>query len=441
VAFGVTLFPDESLNNMIKNLSFYVLLMVMMSAPFVSRAQSDTVLVKANECSPRGGLPYFFAKVKAGQAVKIAYLGGSITEAAGGWREQSLAWIRQQYPKASIEQVNAAISGTGSDLGVFRLKEQVLNYQPDLVFVEFAVNDNGKKPDQIAVAMEGIVRQIWRANAHTDICFVYTLAATMAPTLTKGYLPLSASVMEKIADQYAIPSIHLGLEVVRLAEKGELVFSGKLDEFPGKLVFSADNVHPYPQTGHRLYTEALARAFNVLEKTGGTRRTSKLKAPLYPDNWEKAQLISARQSTRSGGWLEITPGTDSVARKLSNRFASLLKATAPGERIQVRFRGTHFGLYDVMGPGCGQYRVVIDGHEPQLYPRFDKFCTYYRSSYFLLPALPDGVHTIELYVDSQPLDKAAILKQRNTSITNPQPYQPQDCYAGQFLLIGEILNE
>ncbi|MVM30854.1 SGNH/GDSL hydrolase family protein [Spirosoma sp. HMF4905] len=425
---------------MAKILSFSVLLTVMMSVSFLSVAQSDTSLVKANECSTRGGLPYFFAKLKDGQAVKIAYLGGSITEAGGGWREQSLAWIRQQYPKATVEQINAAISGTGSDLGVFRLQEQVLNYQPDLVFVEFAVNDNGKKPDQIAVAMEGIVRQIWRANAHTDICFVYTLAATMAPTIAKGYFPLSASVMERIADQYAIPSIHLGLDVVRLAEKGELVFSGKLDEYPGKLVFSADNVHPYPQTGHRLYTEALARAFNILDKTG-TKRTKKLKAPLYPDNWEKAQMISARQSTRSAGWLEITPGTDSVARKLANRFTFLLKATAPGERIQVRFRGTRFGLYDVMGPGCGQYRVVIDGGKPQVYPRFDKYCTYYRSNYFLLPALPEGVHTIELYVDSQTLDKAAILKQRNTSITNPQPYEPQDCYAGQFLIIGELLNE
>ncbi|QMW03288.1 SGNH/GDSL hydrolase family protein [Spirosoma foliorum] len=424
---------------MTKILSFSVLLTIMLGTPMLSKAQSDTLLVPAKECSVRGGLPYFFAKVKAGQAVKIAYLGGSITEAAGGWREQSLAWFRQQYPKASIEQVSAAIGGTGSDLGVFRLKEQVLNFQPDLVFVEFAVNDDGKNPEQISVAMEGIVRQIWQANPHTDICFVYTLTAGMAPTLAKGYFPRSASTMEKIANYYAIPSIHLGLEVVRLAEKGELVFSGKLDEFPGKLVFSADNVHPYPQTGHRLYTEALARAFKVLE-TAGTKRKKQLKEPLFANNWGRAQMISAKQSTRSAGWLEITPTTDSVARKLSNRFAFLLKATTPGARIQVRFRGTHFGVYDVMGPGCGQFRVVIDGQETKLYPRFDRFCTYYRSNYFLLPALPDGVHTVELYVDAQKLDKAAILKQRNVTIIDPKPYEPQDCYAGQFLVIGEILD-
>lgn len=422
---------------MLKTASFYALLLKLLCLAWVSTAQPDT-LVSAKECRPRGGLPNFFEKVKAGQPVKIGYLGGSITEAIGGWRDQSLKWFQQQYPKSRIEQIAAGVGGTGSDLGVFRLKDQVLANNPDLVFVEFAVNDNGKKPRPIAVAMEGIVRQIWRANPQTDICFVYTLSAPMAPTLAKGYFPLSASVMETIADHYDIPSIHMGLEVVKLAEKGELIFSGKPDDYPGKLVFSADNVHPYPQTGHRLYTEALIRAFGVLAKTT-TLRKPQLKEPLYPDNWENAQMVSAEQATRSPGWQVITPATDSVARKLANRFTFLLKAANPGEQLKVRFRGTHFGIYDVMGPGCGQYRVVIDGKEPVLFPRFDGFCTYYRSNYFLLPPLPGGIHTIELTVDSQTLDKAAILKQRNQIITDPAQYAPKNCYAGKLLIIGEVL--
>ncbi|WP_338875918.1 GDSL-type esterase/lipase family protein [Spirosoma sp. SC4-14] len=423
---------------MLKNFSVSFLIIMLAGSFSLALAQSDT-LAKAKECRVRGGLPYFFKKVKKGMPAKIAYLGGSITEAQGGWREQSLHWFQQQYPKSKIEQIAAAIGGTGSDLGVFRLKQQVLDHKPDLVFVEFAVNDNGKNEEQIAVAMEGIVRQIWRANPQTDICFVYTLTATMAPILAKGYFPLSATVMEKIADHYEIPSVHLGLEVVELAEKGELVFSGKPGEHPGKLVFSADNVHPYPQTGHKLYTEALIRAVGVLEKATNGRK-AQLKEPLYPNNWEKAQMVSAERVTHSAGWQTITPTTDSVARILANRFSSLLKATTPGERFLVRFRGTHLGLYDVMGPGCGQYRVVIDGQEPRLYPRFDSYCTYYRSNFFILPALPDGEHTIEFYVDSETLDKAAILQKRNQTIKNPDQYAPKNCYAGQLLVIGEVLN-
>ena len=36
-----------------------------------------------------------------------------------------------------ISEINATIGGTGSDFGVFRLKDHVLQYKPDHVFVEF----------------------------------------------------------------------------------------------------------------------------------------------------------------------------------------------------------------------------------------------------------------------------------------------------------------
>ncbi len=402
------------------------------------RAQLDT-MAKAQECRIGSGLPYFFKKLAGDQPVTIAYLGGSITEAKDGWRDQSLAWIQHQYPQTAVRQVNAAISGTGSDLGVFRLNQHVLVHKPDLIFVEFAVNDAAKKPEQIARAMEGIVRKIWRDNAQTDICFVYTLKASMSPLLSKGYLPLSASVMEQVADHYGIPSIHVGLDVVRLADQGELVFKGKPEEYPGKLVFSADEVHPYPQTGHRLYTEAIARS--LVRMMGESHEPkNRLISPLLTDNWEDAQLISAKNTTHSAGWSAITPATDSVAGLLASRFSELLKATRPGERIRVRFRGTQFGVYDVMGPGCGQYQVIVDGQPAGVYPRFDEYCTYYRSHYFILPTLLDGVHVIELVVDDQRLDKAAILKKRNQSISNPKLYESKDCYAGQLLILGQLLE-
>ncbi|WP_164851168.1 SGNH/GDSL hydrolase family protein [Larkinella soli] len=397
-------------------------------------------LVRAEECRVRAGLPYFFRKLADRMPVKIAYLGGSITEAGGGWREQSVAWFQSRYPQTPIESINAAIGGTGSDLGVFRLREQVLNHRPDLVFVEFAVNDNGKPAERIMQAMEGIVRQIRRADPKTDICFVYTVMASMAPTLSAGRFPESASTMERVADHYGIPSVHLGLEVIRLADRGELVFRGKPDEFPGKLVFSPDNVHPYAQTGHRLYTEALARSMTQIADRGGKRK-SRLPDPLRPDHWEQARMENARKAGRTGGWTVITPATDTVARRLANRFSSLLKAGRPGERLRVRFRGTQLGLYDVMGPGCGQYRVFVDGQEMPPVPRFDEFCTYYRSHYFLLPAVPMGDHVVEFELDDRTLDKAAILARRNQTIPDPKPYEPKNGYAGQLLIIGELLDD
>jgi hypothetical protein len=127
----------------------------------IQEAEPAAVLRKAQECSPRNGLPNFFAKAAAGADVKVAYLGGSIT-AQPGYRIKTLAHFKSEYPKAKFQEINAAIGGTGSDLGVFRLEHDVFEGKPDLLFVEFAVNDGGAKPEEIIRAMEGIVRKTWK---------------------------------------------------------------------------------------------------------------------------------------------------------------------------------------------------------------------------------------------------------------------------------------
>lgn len=59
-------------------------------------------------------------------------------------------WLKQQYSNVQFTSINSGIGGTGSDLGVFRTERDVLQYHPDLVFVEFAVND--AKTDSLVIA-------------------------------------------------------------------------------------------------------------------------------------------------------------------------------------------------------------------------------------------------------------------------------------------------
>ncbi|MEO6788826.1 MAG: SGNH/GDSL hydrolase family protein, partial [Chthoniobacteraceae bacterium] len=191
-------------------------------------AEADFPLAPAQECRPRAGLPNFFAKANTpGAEIRIAYFGGSIT-AQPGWRPKSLAYFQEAYPKAKFSEINAAIGGTGSDLGVFRLRQDVLGKKPDLMFVEFATNDGGASPEQIFRCMEGIVRQTWRALPECDICFVYTLTEAHSAAMLEGKFQRSASAMEKIADHYGIPTIHMGMEVAKLAKEGKLVWKAPL---------------------------------------------------------------------------------------------------------------------------------------------------------------------------------------------------------------------
>src|SRR5689334_12966880 len=92
--------------------------------------------VEAKLSRSRNGLGNVIAKLRDGEPVKVAYLGGSIT-AAPGWRVQTLKWFQQEFPKAQVKEINAAIGGTGSDLGVFRVQHDALQHHPDLLFVEF----------------------------------------------------------------------------------------------------------------------------------------------------------------------------------------------------------------------------------------------------------------------------------------------------------------
>jgi len=91
----------------LKNLFNGALLMISTILPLIVSAENSP-LRNAVECTPRGGLPNFIAKLEKGESVKIVYFGGSITEQSG-WRVQSLAYFQKMYPMAKLSEVNAAI--------------------------------------------------------------------------------------------------------------------------------------------------------------------------------------------------------------------------------------------------------------------------------------------------------------------------------------------
>lgn len=412
--------------------------------------QQTLPLRDAVECRERGGLPNVFAKWKAGKEVRIAYLGGSITE-ANGWRPKTLDWFKKQYPAAPIVEINAAIGGTGSDLGVYRVRQDVLDHKPDLLFVEFAVNDSGAPVDRIQKAMEGIVRQTWRANPATDICFVYTLTEGMLGDLEGGKFPRAASAMEQVADHYAIPSIHMGLEVAHLHQAGKLLFTGPLPKtdaeraaLNGKIVFSGDGVHPYPETGHQFYLECVMRAMAKIAPHGKAG-PHPLPSPLVADNWERAKLVPLTVAKLSPGWQKLDPGVSPLAKRFQNRLPGLWKADQPGETLTLRFKGTALMVYDLLGPDCGQVSVQLDAKPPVVQSRFDSFSNYHRlGTLSVAEDVPDAVHTVTIRLLQEAPDKLRILHQRkeneNIKELDSKTYGGTAWYAGAILLIGDLVD-
>lgn len=103
-------------------------------------------------------------KARAGETVNIAYIGGSITEGdilqpEERYVNRTYNYFKEKFGKGDGENVqffNAGFRGTGSKLGALRLEDDVLSHQPDIVFVEYAVNDGGDPSDKDG--FESIIR-------------------------------------------------------------------------------------------------------------------------------------------------------------------------------------------------------------------------------------------------------------------------------------------
>lgn len=422
---------------------------------------SSTLTLQANEPShhdaveftARDGLPNFFRKIESGNDVTISYLGGSIT-AQSGWRVLSQKWLEAQYPKVKVKGIHAAIGGTGSDLGVFRVDRDALAAKPDLLFVEFAVNDKNASPANITKAMEGIVRKTWKANPETDICFVYTITADSSQELANGKMMRSASVMEAVADHYGIPSIHLGYQAALMEKEGTLIMktsapmtkvsgddlneaAALATDKEGRVIFSKDGVHPYPETGHVLYTEALIRSFQQIQKITATMPHT-LKAPIRADNLENAQQIPLNSKYLSGDYTNLRDAGNNQFKKEMNQLFQL----EPGAMLSFKFKGTEVSIYDLLGFDSAKVEITLDG-ETTSNTRMDGYCTYQRLARLKVGSnLEDTIHEVTIRVLGDELNKREILFERNHADydEDPEKYTPLRWYAGAIFIVGEMVE-
>jgi lysophospholipase L1-like esterase len=376
----------------------------------------------------RDGLPHFFDKLRQGRSVTIAFLGGSITEARG-FTVHIVDWLQAAYPRTSIRGVNAGVGGTGSTLGAFRVKEDILPSHPDLVFVEFAVNDFGVDSLTVSQAMEGIVRRIRRTDPETDVCFLYSINQIMIDTYKSGQQPPAVRYMERVAAYYRLPSVNFAYDVLGLLQNGGMVFRGTAaDTTSGPTVFSLDGTHPTPK-GHQVYTNTLKRALTAWAALPS--KGNELPVPLDKDNLEAASIESPAAATLTGTWKPFKENP--YLHSFFGVFPQGVYTTTAADQLVLHFRGPYFGAEDLLGPStCARLLVTIDGKEREV-ARFDQYCTWYRRNFFFIGGLGEGEHTLSLKVDPTPVDKTAMIKQPPTG-PNATLYPQNYFYLGDLLL-------
>ncbi len=305
----------------------------------------------ANPWTDTNEMPLFnvMRKAQSGQRVTIALIGGSITKGtmSTGTRDESMNkkltyfdyftnWWYKTFPKADLLFVNAGISATDSYLGVHRVQKDVLDRKPDLVLVEFAVND--KKTAYHRQAYENLVRKILDSPTKPAVMLLFM-------SKLNGW---SCQLQQaKIGSHYHLPMLSYANVMKDMIGKG--IYT--MEELSG------DAIHP-SALGSAVIGEILVRYLDSIQKKS-LGQVSYKKAPstyVTSKKYGSAKLLSCKDiKIQRMGTFERSSKSQIFPDNLTTGSGNGdLTFTVTGKNIGILF------AQQINGRG-GQFDVYVDG--------------------------------------------------------------------------------
>lgn len=333
----------------------------------------------------------------------LGYFGGSITEGAGAssgatcYRALVTDWFRQRYPEADIREIQAAIGGTGSDLGMYREETDLLSKQPDLVFLEFAVNDGGVPYERILRQSETILRKLFAHNPYAEVVSILTTTGSVGELLESGGEYVSRSAYCTISHHYNIPVIDVG-NVLHYA----VIRSG--GDFHR---YTTDTVHPNDD-GYAIYTKTITDHFTKwldAAEVPDTPAEIVLPEPLCRELDLDARMIDFTAPELDGLTAE---GFTLVAQSLCGRYPRYFEGTEPGASFSFTFRGRSAGFYWMLAKDAGDVIVTVDGGEEKKLRSWDHYCKAFNRAgpCFFARDLPYGVHSVTVKISAEKAEES-----------------------------------
>jgi hypothetical protein len=344
----------------------------------------------------RGSLKHTKAKIIEGK-LTVGFIGGSITDARPrhNWPEPVIGWLAEQFPHTRIAVENAAIGATGSDLAAFRAKRDLIDRGCDLVFVEYAVNDEGTPSEQRRRSREGLIRQLL-AGGVRDVVLVYTYSSGMYEAMSNGEVPDTIGEFERIADHYSISSVWMGLHAFEEVRRGLMRFEEWLPDglhptSRGSLSYGASVIHYLRQ---QLDKAASVDSDSCVDEASEHAAPTELPAPLDAKCWEDVYELPLESIHTTGPWtIRRWPYYEWIDR--------VLETAATGARLSFEFEGRGLALGFDFGKTSAEFRYRIDGGEWQTEkrdrPDWVGADGWYRLSYYGDDWLP-GNHRFEAEV-------------------------------------------
>ena len=341
----------------------------------------------------------FINKLENKEEVTIAFIGGSITEGltAGAekcWAKLTYDYLCEKYPDTKINYVNAGMSGTPSILGNIRVQRDVLDYKPDLVFVEFAVNDGN---DQLYKdSYEALVRTILSQEQNPAVALYFTV-------IKSGHT--CESFMSQVGEAYGLPMVSLNNALKPEFDSGAMTWED----------YSDDESHPN-EWGHEMTRDLIV---NMLEKVteevkaGGTTEVSPLpEARVFSDRFEGMTLID--RAHESDKFTMKSVGSFSTDQETLAQFPdgwSVKMKPSECEAMEFEFTGKNlFLIYRcVNSKKFGSALFTVDGKEA------GSFLTSANDGWSnpvakLVYSGDEGTHTVSVKLDSVEDDSSMYLE-------------------------------
>lgn len=234
-------------------------------------------------------------KAQKGEDVNIVYIGGSITEGDHldtCYANRSYEYFRDTFGKGSGENVhyfNSGISGTPSNLGALRFENDVLKNQPDIVFIEFAVNDGDD--DDTKAAFEAMIRDALEYETKPAVILLFA-------RMQEGWT--SQGWKKEIGAYYDLPMISYADGITYLFDEGAMEWSE----------FSNDYTHPHAE-GNAVVADFISYFYDETYRAEASAEDYKIpEETLFPPFFYHAHMMQRSDSEPKdiGSWRKASSG-------------------------------------------------------------------------------------------------------------------------------------
>lgn len=228
--------------------------------------------------------------------IHIVFIGGSLTQDNKVWCPPVVEYFKKQFPNKTVTYTNAAIGATDSTMGAVRFTHDVLSREvPDIVFVEYAVNDYGyinESPSALkknGVYVESIIQQCL-SHEHRPAVVLLNFPRGFEPgdNLCKNWEG-GVALKERIAAHYGVATVNVfeymkGLYAKQKAENEALTYADFLLQYYSP----SDYVHPQA-AGYAAFGDAILAA---LEANFEDFLTNRQDADIYLSDYRREILTT-----------------------------------------------------------------------------------------------------------------------------------------------------